>query len=85
MNKDDLMERLKNVSSSVNYFTQIMQAKTVQKLLDIPIGPKEMISYFEAAEELGRIEEECIFYGKTVHQRLKEACPVKTKRHAFFM
>ena len=85
MNKENLMEKLKTVECSESYFTKIMQAKTVQEILDIPIGPEEMLSYFEAVEELGRIEEESIFYGKVIHQRLKDACPVKSRRHAFFM
>ena len=59
-------------------------AVKVAQLLDIPVSSDEMLSYFVVAEEYGRIGEESIHYGRTVVERLKTACPVKTRR-AFFI
>ena len=52
-----------------NVFSKIMHAKTVQEILDIPAEPEEMLSYFDAVEQFGSIEEESIFYGKIVIQK----------------
>ena len=85
MELDDFMKGLEEVERTENIFSKIMHAKTVQDLLEIPAGPEELLSYFQAAEELGRREEESNHFKKIVYQRLEEACPVNKRRHAFFM
>ena len=52
--------------------------------LDIPAEPEEMLSYFDAVEQFGSIEEESIFYGKIVIQKLKDVSSEK-KRRAFLI
>ena len=69
---------------SGNVFSKIMHAKTVQEILDIPVEPEEMLSYFDAVEQFGSIEEESIFYGKIVIQKLKDVSSEK-KRRAFLI
>lgn len=84
MNESQLLEKLRDAQYEETNFSKIMHAKTVQELLDIPVSSDEMLSYFVVAEEYGRIGEESIHYGRTVVERLKTACPVKTRR-AFFI
>lgn len=85
MELENFMKRLEEAERTESIFSKIMHAKTVQELLDIPAEPEELLSYFQAAEELGRREEESIHFKKIVYQRLEEACPVNKRRHAFFM
>lgn len=84
MDLQEIMERLRGVESSESRFSQIMRAKSMKELFELNIPPEEALSYFKAAEELGKLEEDCIFFGFTVVQKLKEACPVK-RRRAFFI
>lgn len=85
MELSNFMKRMEESERTESIFSQIMHAKNVQELIDIPAGPEELLSYFQASEELGRREEESIHFKKIVYQRLEEACPVKKRRHAFFM
>ena len=82
--REELFEKLRNAQYKENVFSKIMHAKTVQEILDIPAEPKEMLSYFDAVEQFGSIEEESIFYGKIVIQKLKDVSSEK-KRRAFLI
>lgn len=81
---EELFEKLRNAQYKENVFSKIMHAKTVQEILDIPAEPEEMLSYFDAVEQFGSIEEESIFYGKIVIQKLKDVSSEK-KRRAFLI
>ena len=82
--REELFEKLRNAQYKENVFSKIMHAKTVQEILDIPAEPEEMLSYFAAVEQFGSIEEESIFYGKIVIQKLKDVSSEK-KRRAFLI
>ncbi len=82
--REELFEKLRNAQYKENVFSKIMHAKTVQEILDIPVEPEEMLSYFDAVEQFGSIEEESIFYGKIVIQKLKDVSSEK-KRRAFLI
>jgi hypothetical protein len=82
--REELFEKLRNAQYKENVFSKIMHAKTVQEILDIPAEPEEMLSYFDAVEQFGSIEEESIFYGKIVIQKLKDVSSEK-KRRAFLI
>ena len=82
--REELLEKLRNAQYKENVFSKIMHAKTVQEILDIPAEPEEMLSYFDAVEQFGSIEEESIFYGKIVIQKLKDVSSEK-KRRAFLI
>ena len=77
---EELFEKLRNAQYKENVFSKIMHAKTVQEILDIPAEPEEMLSYFDAVEQFGSIEEESIFYGKIVIQKLKDVSSEKKRR-----
>ena len=82
--REELFEKLRNAQYKENVFSKIMHAKTVQEILDIPVEQEEMLSYFDAVEQFGSIEEESIFYGKIVIQKLKDVSSEK-KRRAFLI
>lgn len=84
MDLQEIMEKLRGTESGERIFSQIMRAKSIKELIDLDITPEKVLSYFTAAEELGKLEEDCIFYEFTVVQRLKDASPVKQRR-AFFI
>ena len=84
MKNDELFKKLREAEYKENIFSRIMHAKTVQDILDISITPEEMLSYFNAVELFGSIEEESIFYGKIVIQKLKDVSSEK-KRRAFLI
>ena len=84
MDQKELIKKLREVQFSESTFTKIMHACSMKELIELNVSPDEVLSYFKAAEELGRIEEESINFQFIVVQRLKEACPVKQRR-AFFI
>lgn len=85
MDYDFVLERLKKINHSDSVFSQIMRAETVQQLIDIPVEPDEMLSYFAAVEEYGRIEEDATKCIERMIHKLKEVRPVEKKRRAFFI
>ena len=76
---------LEGLEYTESTFTKIMYATTVEEMLAIPAEPEELLSYFEALEHLGALEEEAGLYQEGVSQRIKEACPVRTGRRALFI
>ena len=85
MEQIELINKLKAVEKSESVFSRVMHAKTVQEILDIDVKPEELLSFVEAAEELAQIEEDAILFGEILYQRMKDATPVKRRKHAFFM
>ena len=84
MELDEIFEKLHVVQCSETVFSKIMYAKTVQELIDIDVGPEELLSYFRAAEELAKMEEEHVIYAKRIIRKMKDACPAR-RRRAFFI
>lgn len=82
---DDLINILSELTYEESLFSKIMNAKTVGELLDISAGPEELLSYIEAAEELGALEEGMVTHRAMVCERLSRAYPEKTRKHALFM
>ena len=82
---EDLIDILSELAYEESLFSRIMNAKTVGELLDIQAEPEELLSYIEAAEELGVLEEGMFTYRQRVCERLSRAYPEKTRRHALFM
>ena len=66
-------------------FEQIMNATSVKELIDIVSTPEEMLTYFEAAEKMGKLEEQGILYCQMVVQNLREARTEKRNRRVLFM
>lgn len=80
-----MMNTLKELQYEESAFTKILNAKTVQELLDIEVKPEEILSYFQALEKLGTWEEENNSYQSGVSQRIKDASPARSRRHALFI
>ena len=84
MELEDLMKQLLEVQYQESLFSKIMHAKTIGELMALDLNPDQLLSYFAAAEELGRMEEEHGLYVRRTAQKLKDASPVK-RRRALFM
>jgi len=85
MEQIELINKLKAVEKTESVFSQVMHAKTVKELLEIEAEPEELLSFVEAAEEMAVLEEDAFLFGEILYQRLKRACPVKSRKHALFM
>ena len=80
MKEEELFRRLRQAENIENNFSKIMHAKTVQEIIDLSLTPDEMLSYFDAVELFGSIEEESIFFGKIVIQKLRDVSSEKKRR-----
>ena len=78
--EEELLNRLRQVKYKESIFSKIMHAKTVQEIIDLSLTPDEMLSYFDAVELFGSIEEESIFFGKIVIQKLRDVSSEKKRR-----
>ena len=59
MNGEDVINKLKQLESPKterSIFSKIMEATTVEELLDLQLKSEEVFSLFEQAEILGRME-----------------------------
>lgn len=52
--KEEVFQKLKAVPSGETVFSKIMYADSVQELLDLNIGPEELVPIFKAAELFAR-------------------------------
>ena len=84
MELEDVLVQLREVQYHESMFSKIMHAKTIGELMELDLKPDQLMSYFSAAEELGRMEEEHGLYVRRIAQKLKDAYPVK-RRRALFM
>ena len=78
--EEELLNRLRQAEYKESNFSKIMHAKTVQEIIDLSLTPDEILSYFDAVELFGSIEEESIFFGKIVIQKLRDASSEKKRR-----
>ena len=78
--EEELLNRLRQAEYKESNFSKIMHAKTVQEIIDLSLTPDEMLSYFDAVELFGGIEEESIFFGKIVIQKLRDVSSEKKRR-----
>ncbi len=81
--KEQLIARLKGLKLKESMFFSIMKAQTVQELIDSRFDPEELISLFEAAEELAREEEEILEIAEVIGKKLINIRPVRRRRMFF--
>lgn len=83
MDQNEFVKKLREVEHSESMFSRIMHANTVQELIEISAGPEELWSYFQAAEEMGKLVEESSCYGKRLAQKLRDTKPARRSRRIF--
>lgn len=84
LSADELMQRICDLQPSKTIFDKIIEAKSVQELIDLHLEPEEVFSLFAKAEVLTASYEHNYIMSDLVKSRLEKARPVKRKR-AFFI
>ena len=84
LSADELMQRICDLQLSKTIFDKIIEAKSVQELIDLHLEPEEVFSLFAKAEVLTASYEHNYIMSDLVKSRLEKARPVKRKR-AFFI
>jgi len=84
LSADELMQRICDLQPSKTIFDTIIEAKSVQELIDLHLEPEEVFSLFAKAEVLTASYEHNYIMSDLVKSRLEKARPVKRKR-AFFI
>ena len=84
LSADELMQRIYDLHPSKTTFDKIIEAESVQELIDLHLEPEEVFSLFAKAEVLTASYEHNYIMSDLVKSRLEKARPVKRKR-AFFI
>ena len=84
LSAEELMQRICNLQPPKTTFDKIIEAKSVQELIDLHLEPEEVFSLFSKAEVLTASYEHNYIMSDLVGSRLEKARPVKRKR-AFFI
>ena len=84
LSADELMQRICDLQPSKTIFDTMLEAKSVQELIDLHLEPEEVFSLFAKAEVLTASYEHNYIMSDLVKSRLEKARPVKRKR-AFFI
>lgn len=84
LSADELMQRICDLQPSKTTFDKIIEAESVQELIDLHLEPEEVFSLFAKAEVLTASYEHNYIMSDLIRSRLEKARPVKRKR-AFFI
>lgn len=84
LSAEELMQHICGLQPTKTTFDKIIEAKSVQELIELHLDPEEVFSLFAKAEVLTASYEHNYIMSDLVGSRLEKARPVKRKR-AFFI